>query len=217
MNVMATQRFPVTRRMAAPLARMLFPLPVSANAVTAASLVTGLVAAWLFATGGYYGGIAGALLFVLSNLLDNCDGDIARWKNQTSVFGMRFDSFTDWAVNGVFFIGVGWSAWQASGEVLWMGLAALAAAGGTVNYAIDCWRDSRDLRDGTSGKVEDGPGEDAGDRAVYLSRVLRCDFCFIVLALALFDVVWILLPAAAIGAQAYWGVQFWKGFKRHRV
>ncbi|MEX0694407.1 MAG: CDP-alcohol phosphatidyltransferase family protein [Rhodospirillales bacterium] len=217
MNTSARQWFPLTRCMSYPLVKLLLPLPISANAITAAALGTGLLSAWMFATGSYYNGLAGALLFVLSYLLDNCDGDIARLKNQTSVFGMRFDSFTDWLVNAVFFLAVGWSAWHASENVLWMVFAAFAAGGGTVNYAIDSWRDSRDLRNGTDGKVDGGPGDNSGDRAVYISRILRSDFCFIVLVLALFDVVWFLLPAAAVGAQMYWGMQFWKGFKRHRV
>jgi nitrate reductase NapE component len=45
--------------------------------------------------------------------------------------------------------------------------------------------------------------------------VIRNDFCFIVLALALADVLWILLPTGAIGAQVYWMLQFVKGFRRH--
>ena len=32
----------------------------------------------------------------------------------------------------------------------------------------------------------------------------RADFCMIVFVLVVFDILWLLLPAAAIGAQAYW-------------
>ena len=47
--------------------------------------------------------------------------------------------------------------------------------------------------------------EDALDWVIYIFHKLsRADFCLIVLGLALFNVTWILLPFAAIGAQVYW-------------
>ncbi len=51
----------------------------------------------------------------------------------------------------------------------------------------------------------------AREWAVFALRELsRADFCFIVLALSLFDASWVLLPAGAIGAQAYWMAAFVK-------
>jgi hypothetical protein len=48
-------------------------------------------------------------------------------------------------------------------------------------------------------------------------ELTRADFCFIVLALVLFDVVWVLLPAAAVGAQVYWLTRFSGGAGDYRV
>ena len=46
--------------------------------------------------------------------------------------------------------------------------------------------------------------EDVTNWLIYIFHKLsRADFCLIVLGLALFDVLWILLPLGAIGAQAY--------------
>ncbi len=39
-------------------------------------------------------------------------------------------------------------------------------------------------------------------------ELTRADFWLIVLALSIFDVTWVLLPAGAIGAQVYWATQF---------
>ena len=45
----------------------------------------------------------------------------------------------------------------------------------------------------------------AEDWFIYIVHKLsRADFCIIVLVLAMFNVTWILLPFAAIGAQFYW-------------
>ena len=35
-------------------------------------------------------------------------------------------------------------------------------------------------------------------------EMFRDDFCFIVLVLALFDLIWLLLPVAVIGTHVYW-------------
>ena len=48
-------------------------------------------------------------------------------------------------------------------------------------------------------------------------KLTRADFCFIVLALALFDVVWVLLPAGAVGAQVYWLARFQRGAGDYHV
>ena len=52
------------------------------------------------------------------------------------------------------------------------------------------------------------------DRFVLNARIIRSDFCFIVLALSLAGGLWFLLPPAAIGAQAYWGLQFTRSARR---
>ena len=45
----------------------------------------------------------------------------------------------------------------------------------------------------------------------------RADFCFIVLALATIDAVWVLWPAGAVGAQMYWATQFLRGANEYHV
>ena len=47
--------------------------------------------------------------------------------------------------------------------------------------------------------------EDTLDWVIYVFHKLsRADFCIIVLVLAVFNLAWILLPFAAVGAQVYW-------------
>ena len=53
--------------------------------------------------------------------------------------------------------------------------------------------------------------EDFTDWIIYIFHKLsRADFCVIVLGMAAFDVLWILLPLGAIGAQAYWITDLFK-------
>ena len=210
------QLFPLIRHLAYPMTRLLYWLPVTPNQITAFSLVLGLGGAWMFRQDDFASTVVAAALLVSCYVLDNSDGEIARLKNLASEFGKRFDTFVDWIVHAAFFICLGWGVAERRADDLWLWFGAAAAFGGTVNYIIDSVRDTRERAAGIQ-KIEDGPDETNADRLVFTSRVIRTDFCFIVFGLVLIDAVWLLLPAAAIGAQAYWGLQFVKNFRRHHV
>ncbi len=210
--------FPLVRHLSYISTPALYRSPLTPNQITAISLVFGLLAAWLFQYSGPRATLTGAAFFIACYVLDNCDGEVARLKNLTSDFGKRFDTFVDWVVHGALFIALGAGIRARTEESFWLWCGVIAAAGGTVNYAIDCLRDSGITIGGGEGSfVEDGPEDSSTDRSIYVSRVIRTDFCFIVLALALADSLWILLPTGALGAQAYWMLQFVKGFRRHHV
>jgi len=220
--------FPIIRRLSVFVTPVLLRLPVSANQVTAVSLVVGLGSAYAVTLGTYEGDVIAALLLLLCYILDNCDGEVARHKNQCSDFGMRFDSFVDWIVHAAFFACLGLGVERTTGEALWFWLGMAAAAGATINYAvgfivegINRRRDERDGRQSPTG--HEAPEESAMPEIWYqwpvyfLRELSRADFCFIVLALALGGVTWVLLPLGAIGAQAYWMTQFVHGAGGYHV
>ncbi len=208
--------FPLVRHLSYPSSLALNRLPVTPNQITTLSMVCGLGAAWMLHYDDYASTLISAFLLLGYYILDNSDGEIARLKGLTSEFGKRYDTFNDWIVHTAFFLCLGWGVAETSGNDIWLWFGGAAAVGGTINYIIDTIRDTREKAAGLE-KIEDGPDETTGDRVVFSSRVVRADFCFLVLPLALFDAVWLLLPAAAIGAQAYWGLQFVKNFRRHHV
>ena len=215
--------FPLVRHISQRLTPFLARLPVTANQITAASLVLGLGAAWAMTEGKQSWEIAGGVLLVLCYTLDNCDGEIARLKNQCSNFGSHFDTFVDWVVHAGIFAGLGYGAFRETGESLWLWLGLLAAAGGTLNYVIGiviAARAPKMSEESADGGVE-GEGAVPGNVREWLVFALReltrADFCFIVLVLALFDVVWALLPAGAVGAQVYWLTRFVRGAGDYHV
>ena len=55
------------------------------------------------------------------------------------------------------------------------------------------------------------------DRFVLNARVIRSDFCFIVLILAIFNLTYILLPFAAVGAQIYWVTDLFERARGYRT
>lgn len=208
--------FPLVRYLSSCATPVLMRLPVSANQVTAASLIFGLLAAWCLAVNAQ---IAAALLLIGAYVLDNCDGEVARGKNQCSEFGKRLDSFVDWIVHSAFFLGLGYGVAEQSQSDVWAWLGYAAAIGCSVNYGIGQYLETVDAR-----KSQDKPPQPhhqpqgAFEWAVFIFRELtRADFCFLVLLLALADGLWLLLPAGAIGAQVYWGLQFLSFARRFHV
>ena len=211
---------PLIRHMAAWVTPWLARSPLSANQVTFLSMVLGLGCAGAMARGEWAWTLGGALMLVVSYVLDNCDGEIARIKDQCSEFGERFDTFVDWIVHTMFFAGLGVGVSRQSGEDLWLWLGLIAAGGGTINYILGFLLEARDRARTANQPVASGTAESHRDPetplewAVFVFRELtRADFWLIVLALSIFDFTWVLLPAGAIGAQVYWATQFIGGVR----
>jgi len=208
---------PLSRMMGYYLSLLMVRLPISANQVTFISMLVGLTGCILFMKGELIWNVYGSLLLVLSYVLDYCDGVIARLKDQCSPFGAAFDDFVDWLVDTGIFAGLGYGTWIADGNIWWLWLGLIAAAGSTIDYIVDLIRVNRFAqarkaaeKEAASEPVaeeepEEGGAKTLGQKLFYIFHTLsRAEFCFIVLILSAFDVVWILLPFGAIGAQAFW-------------
>lgn len=217
---------PLVRRLSRRVTPLLARLPISANQITAASMVVGLAGAGLLSRGERTPAVVGGLLLVVAYVLDNCDGEIARIKHSSSEFGKRFDSFADWVVHVALFAGLGLGAVRTGGDDVWLWLGWIAAAGSTINYGVAFVVDLRAKREG--GAAYDPTGRRAVIEAhqprgwkewtVFSFRELaRADFCFLVLALALADATWLLLPAGAVGAHIYWATQLIRGSHEYHV
>lgn len=220
MSTTAMPLFPIVRHLSKVMTPALLATPVTANQVTTASLVAGLAAAWCAMQTSHALAVAAGALMVACYVLDNCDGEIARQKNQCSTFGMHFDTFVDWAVHSTFFVAIGVGAERLFGSAIWFYLGLIAGGGATVNYVLGLVLDARDRE--TAAAADDGKAyrqpEGATDYALYVFRELtRADFCFIVLGLAAFDALWLLVPFGAVGAQVYWITQFVRGARDFHV
>ncbi len=68
-----------------------------------------------------------AVLFTLLSLSDWIDGKLARWLNQRSEFGARFDSFADSVLYAALFFGLSWLRWDVlMTEAVWWIVAFLS-------------------------------------------------------------------------------------------
>jgi len=169
-----------------------------------------LICAACFTQGNWVLGIIGGMLLVASYTFDNCDGEVARIKKLSSEFGAKLDDMADWIIDASFFAALGYGTAQVNGQQFWFWLGLAAAAGAFIDYIVDLIHEAKKNGDPEAISREQQASEpkqpeDGLDWIIYIFHKLsRADFCIIVLGLALFNITWVLLPFAAIGAQAYW-------------
>ena len=202
--------FPLTRHLSCRLTPVLLRWPVTPNQITLVSLLLGVFGAVLFSIGTHAAGICGGLLLVACFTLDNCDGEVARTKNLASEFGARLDDITDSIVDTCFFAALGYGTFRSSGQVWWLWLGLAAAFGAAFDYLVDLAMRAREKQGNTATSrhrqaINSKRPRSRVDWIIFIFKELsRADFPLIILALALFDITWLLLPFAAVGAQIYW-------------
>ena len=204
------QLFPLVRHLSFRLTPVLLNTSLTPNMVTTISMLLGIFGALCFMSSNYIAGIGGGVLLTACYTFDNCDGEIARIKNMSSEFGAKLDDMADWIVDASFFAALGYGTSLAFNQAFWLWLGCAAAAGAFIDYIIDVIHHAREEKKEDSKSREEQASEpkkpqDTLDWIIYIFHKLsRADFCLIVLILAMFNVTWILLPFAAIGAQVYW-------------
>jgi len=89
------------------ITRFLLKLPITPNAWTILTFALSPVAFVFLVRGDYTGFLVGTALFQLINILDGCDGEIARAKYLDSERGRRLDTFCDFVANLIFVLCLG--------------------------------------------------------------------------------------------------------------
>lgn len=106
----------MNRVLSKPLTAFLLKTPLTPNHITTLSLGLGIGAGFLFSQGSYGTSLAGAVLYSLAVILDNCDGEVARAKNMRSQFGAWYDILADFLTDLSLFGGVALGALRNDSE-----------------------------------------------------------------------------------------------------
>lgn len=115
--------------------RHLLNSPISPNQYTGLMIVAGVAAGAVLLVPGLTGAILGALLIQLYLLLDCVDGELARWRRQTSTTGVYLDRVGHYLSEAALLVGFGIRAADvfhregASAQWLWAFLGTVAALG----------------------------------------------------------------------------------------
>lgn len=97
--------------------------PLSANNVTIIQEVFGVIGAVLFACGRF---VLGAIFLQLGFIMDNSDGEVARWKDQQSESGKFLDLIGHMIVIPFYFFGLGLGLYLQQGEIITLIMGFLA-------------------------------------------------------------------------------------------
>ena len=118
----------ILRRISIYLTWVLIRTPISANGVTFLFLLAGLAGGAVFAFGTPAAWIAGTLLIWLSILFDFSDGEVARFRQESSWFGDYFEETVHAALVIAMYGGMGLGVWQSQPGNPWPFVCALVAA-----------------------------------------------------------------------------------------
>lgn len=109
------------------IVKLIYRLPITPNQVTFLSMAAGLVAAYNFSLGTVNAFVVAGIWYAVSNVLDCCDGMLARLQGSGSPLGRLVDGIADWVIAVAIFLGLGIGLHSALGDpTIWY----LVVAGG---------------------------------------------------------------------------------------
>ncbi len=170
---------PVARYLNRPLSiwmsRRLVNYPISPNQISLLSFLISMLAAGLFAVGGYPALFLGGFLAQFGSVVDGCDGEVARLKFQSSDFGKWFDAVLDSYADAFLLFGLTWHAYADRTESLVLFIGFLAIIGSfLLSYTADKYDAlmSRRIRQGKGLRM----GRDIRVFVIFLGAVLHQPF-----------------------------------------
>jgi phosphatidylglycerophosphate synthase len=189
----------VNRAFSGLITRGLVAWRVTPNQITVASLLAGLLGAWLLLAEGMLTSLGGLVLFQVSVILDHVDGEVARLKFLYSRLGKWLDNVSDHVVDLAVIGSVTWRA-MGNGRAGHLAVLGMAAAFGVTGaFLVVFWWS-------VSGRRPEA-------RTTPLARILagalttlanRDGFCLVVWPTLLLDRPGWFLWVLALGANAYW-------------
>jgi len=98
------------RRISLRTTRLLVNSPISPNGYTYLMIVAGVLAGPALLIPGIAGAVLAAVFVQLYLLLDCVDGELARWRQQTSIVGVYLDRIGAYFAEAAFLVGLGFRA-----------------------------------------------------------------------------------------------------------
>ena len=105
---------------------ILVKTPITANFITITGLLIGLVGLFFIAMGNNLFIIIGFILLYIYYISDEVDGEVARYKKQTSLRGIYYDEIGHLFFQGWFFFTFGYSIYRFNFEFLYIILGIIA-------------------------------------------------------------------------------------------
>jgi len=216
----------LNRRISIPISRQLIKWPITPNMVSLFTLAVGLASSLLFATGGYWYMLAGALLSLWASILDGCDGEVARLKLMESDFGCWLETACDYLYYLSLLIGLmlglertsGSKAYLIGGAVLLFGAVASFLAVALQRHVLASERPEQLLQ-----IWQEHVDSRRSNLLLFVSRhtefiVRRCFFPYALVIFALFKVMTVAFWLSVLAANLVWPIALYSclAFRRGR-
>jgi phosphatidylglycerophosphate synthase len=187
----------VFRRLSRPVTRRLLHTTVTPNGVTVIGIALGVTGALALAWPWPLGVMLAVGLLGCSNVLDCCDGELARLRGTASRLGHVLDVGGDLVVNGALLAGIALALGQA-GAAPSRSTLVLLALGVLGSFVAITWSEVSEARRHRvvcwENRVLDG----------VLGPLTTRDWHVFPVLFAITGRLDVLLPAAAVGAQVFW-------------
>jgi CDP-L-myo-inositol myo-inositolphosphotransferase len=205
----------INRRISLFVTRRIARTGIRPNQITLFNLGLGLLGSASMIQGTYEGFLMGALLFLLSSILDGCDGEIARLKFQKTPLGGWLDVTTDNVTHLALFSCMTAGVVRSGLSDVHILLGMLLVSGSLFSFLMTIFgyrllnRKKGPLFSETS--LKDLPNQRSDENlSAWLDRVANRDFAYLILFLALIGRLHWFLWIAGIGAPLF-------GFFLYRV
>lgn len=109
------------------ITRLLLRVGLNGNQATLFMMLCAVGGAGLFFVGGTVAYLGGASLMLFSWILDHCDGEVLRFRGESSTWGIYLDRFTHRVSYPLVHLGIGTSLYRETGGVYWILIGAVAA------------------------------------------------------------------------------------------
>ncbi|MGR3179134.1 MAG: CDP-alcohol phosphatidyltransferase family protein [Candidatus Anammoxibacter sp.] len=193
------------RKISVVITSVLLKTPLTANHVTILNTFVGLLAAFLFTKGSYYNLLVAALVYQLNTIIDHCDGEIARAKNQSSRFGFLLDLLTDGIIAGAVMVCIGLGLSLSLNNYLYFMLGVVAGTGAFVSSML-IFYNAKQIKGGVN--TVSFTGKNSGNLPTalesFVDNITNRNMSFYILISVLIGKLDILLIIMAIGAQIHW-------------
>lgn len=159
------------------LSRYLSRLDVTPNEISVVSFLGSVIAAGLFAFGGYFALALGGVLAQFASILDGCDGEVARLKFQSSDFGGWFDAVLDRYADAFLLFGLSWHVAAEQGGS-WIAVVGFMAIVGSfmLSYTADKYDNLMRQRIEAGGQAGLRMGRDVRVFLIFLGAVTHLIF-----------------------------------------
>jgi 1L-myo-inositol 1-phosphate cytidylyltransferase / CDP-L-myo-inositol myo-inositolphosphotransferase len=180
----------VSRPLSQLLTKRLMRTSVTPNQITLCSAAVGIMGAFFLAQPSQMWQVLGSLLFLLSTIIDGCDGEIARLTFQETAFGAKLDLIMDNIVHLVLFPSIALGLYRREYDTLYFVLGGLTLGGILVSIAVYLpYLLRRQKMHGTLARLYE--------------HLASRDFAFVLPVLALIDRLQWFLWAATIGTYLF--------------